>query len=56
MSIEAKAATIRLLLFDVDGVLTDGKILLHADGTESGQSQKSFLAYAPKSASAENNT
>src|SRR5690242_10475386 len=26
---------IRLILFDVDGVLTDGKILLHADGTES---------------------
>jgi 3-deoxy-D-manno-octulosonate 8-phosphate phosphatase (KDO 8-P phosphatase) len=35
--IEAKAATVRLLLFDVDGVLTDGKILLHADGTESKQ-------------------
>jgi 3-deoxy-D-manno-octulosonate 8-phosphate phosphatase (KDO 8-P phosphatase) len=28
---------VRLLLFDVDGVLTDGKILLHADGTESKQ-------------------
>jgi 3-deoxy-D-manno-octulosonate 8-phosphate phosphatase (KDO 8-P phosphatase) len=28
---------IKLLLFDVDGVLTDGKILLHADGTESKQ-------------------
>src|SRR5205823_11763318 len=26
---------IRLLLFDVDGVLTDGTILLHADGSES---------------------
>ena len=25
------------MLFDVDGVLTDGKILLHADGTESKQ-------------------
>lgn len=35
MSIEAKAAKIKLLLFDVDGVLTDGKILLHADGSES---------------------
>ena len=35
MGIEAKAQRIRLLLFDVDGVLTDGKILLHADGTES---------------------
>lgn len=30
-----KAARIKLVLFDVDGVLTDGKILLHADGTES---------------------
>ena len=35
MSPEEKAARIKLLLFDVDGVLTDGKILLHADGTES---------------------
>ena len=26
---------IKLLLFDVDGVLTDGTILIHADGTES---------------------
>jgi 3-deoxy-D-manno-octulosonate 8-phosphate phosphatase (KDO 8-P phosphatase) len=26
---------IRLLLFDVDGVLTDGTILVHADGSES---------------------
>jgi 3-deoxy-D-manno-octulosonate 8-phosphate phosphatase (KDO 8-P phosphatase) len=26
-----------MMLFDVDGVLTDGKILLHADGTESKQ-------------------
>ena len=33
--IDAKAAKVRLLLFDVDGVLTDGKILLHADGSES---------------------
>lgn len=31
----ARAARIKLVLFDVDGVLTDGKILLHADGTES---------------------
>jgi 3-deoxy-D-manno-octulosonate 8-phosphate phosphatase (KDO 8-P phosphatase) len=30
-----RARRIRLLLFDVDGVLTDGKILLHADGSES---------------------
>ena len=28
-------AKIKLLLFDVDGVLTDGKVLLHADGSES---------------------
>ena len=28
---------IRLLLFDVDGVLTDGTILVHPDGTESKQ-------------------
>ena len=33
--IEERAARVRLILFDVDGVLTDGKILLHADGTES---------------------
>jgi 3-deoxy-D-manno-octulosonate 8-phosphate phosphatase (KDO 8-P phosphatase) len=35
VTIQAKAAKIRLVLFDVDGVLTDGKILLHADGSES---------------------
>jgi 3-deoxy-D-manno-octulosonate 8-phosphate phosphatase (KDO 8-P phosphatase) len=35
VSIEAKAARIRLLLFDVDGVLTDGRVVVHADGTES---------------------
>jgi 3-deoxy-D-manno-octulosonate 8-phosphate phosphatase (KDO 8-P phosphatase) len=33
--IEEQAARIRLILFDVDGVLTDGTLLLHADGTES---------------------
>jgi 3-deoxy-D-manno-octulosonate 8-phosphate phosphatase (KDO 8-P phosphatase) len=33
--IDARASKIRLVLFDVDGVLTDGKILMHADGTES---------------------
>ncbi len=32
-----KAAGIRLVLFDVDGVLTDGRILLHGDGSESKQ-------------------
>ena len=35
MSVEAKAARVKLVLFDVDGVLTNGKLLLHADGTES---------------------
>jgi 3-deoxy-D-manno-octulosonate 8-phosphate phosphatase (KDO 8-P phosphatase) len=33
--ISDRAAKIKLVLFDVDGVLTDGKIVLHADGTES---------------------
>ncbi len=37
MDLKARASKIRLILFDVDGVLTDGKILLHADGTESKQ-------------------
>ena len=37
MSIEARAARIRLVLFDVDGVLTDGRIVLHGDGSESKQ-------------------
>jgi len=37
VSIQAKASKVRLLLFDVDGVLTDGKILLHGDGTEGKQ-------------------
>jgi 3-deoxy-D-manno-octulosonate 8-phosphate phosphatase (KDO 8-P phosphatase) len=36
-TIERKAARIRLLLFDVDGVLTDGRIQVHADGSESKQ-------------------
>src|SRR5574342_536911 len=35
MTLQAKAARIRLLLFDVDGVLTDGIVLMHADGSES---------------------
>ena len=35
--IQRRAAGITLLLFDVDGVLTDGKILMHPDGTESKQ-------------------
>jgi 3-deoxy-D-manno-octulosonate 8-phosphate phosphatase (KDO 8-P phosphatase) len=37
LDLQKRAAKIRLVLFDVDGVLTDGKILLHADGTESKQ-------------------
>jgi 3-deoxy-D-manno-octulosonate 8-phosphate phosphatase (KDO 8-P phosphatase) len=35
VSVQAKAAAVRLLLFDVDGVLTDGSVLMHADGSES---------------------
>jgi 3-deoxy-D-manno-octulosonate 8-phosphate phosphatase (KDO 8-P phosphatase) len=35
MSLSAKAARIKLLLFDVDGVLTDGKVIVHSDGSES---------------------
>jgi 3-deoxy-D-manno-octulosonate 8-phosphate phosphatase (KDO 8-P phosphatase) len=34
-SLHDKASRIRLLLLDVDGVLTDGVVLMHADGTES---------------------
>jgi 3-deoxy-D-manno-octulosonate 8-phosphate phosphatase (KDO 8-P phosphatase) len=34
-SLRARASRIRLLLFDVDGVLTDGTVVLHADGSES---------------------
>jgi 3-deoxy-D-manno-octulosonate 8-phosphate phosphatase (KDO 8-P phosphatase) len=33
--LRSKASRIRLLLFDVDGVLTDGLIVMHADGSES---------------------
>ena len=35
--IDAKARGVRLLLFDVDGVLTDGRVLIHPDGSESKQ-------------------
>jgi 3-deoxy-D-manno-octulosonate 8-phosphate phosphatase (KDO 8-P phosphatase) len=35
MSINERASRIRLLLFDVDGVLTDGVVVMHADGSES---------------------
>jgi len=34
-TVSDSAARVRLILFDVDGVLTDGKIMLHADGSES---------------------
>jgi 3-deoxy-D-manno-octulosonate 8-phosphate phosphatase (KDO 8-P phosphatase) len=34
-SLGARAARIRLLLFDIDGVLTDGRVTVHGDGTES---------------------
>lgn len=36
-SFAEKAQHIRLVLFDVDGVLTDGTVLIHADGSESKQ-------------------
>jgi 3-deoxy-D-manno-octulosonate 8-phosphate phosphatase (KDO 8-P phosphatase) len=32
--ITRRARTLRLLLFDVDGVLTDGTIVVHGDGSE----------------------
>jgi 3-deoxy-D-manno-octulosonate 8-phosphate phosphatase (KDO 8-P phosphatase) len=35
MSLHEKASRIRLVLLDVDGVLTDGVVLMHADGSES---------------------
>jgi 3-deoxy-D-manno-octulosonate 8-phosphate phosphatase (KDO 8-P phosphatase) len=35
--LDACAARVRLILLDVDGVLTDGTILLHGDGSESKQ-------------------
>jgi 3-deoxy-D-manno-octulosonate 8-phosphate phosphatase (KDO 8-P phosphatase) len=35
MSVATKAAGIRLMLFDVDGVLTDGIVVMHSDGSES---------------------
>ena len=35
MSLQSKAAAVRLILFDVDGVLTDGRVIVHSDGTES---------------------
>lgn len=35
MTLQKKASQIRLVLFDVDGVLTDGVVVMHADGSES---------------------
>jgi len=35
MTVEERAARVKLLIFDVDGVLTDGVIVMHQDGTES---------------------
>ena len=34
-SLTSRAKKIRLVLLDVDGVLTDGTVLMHGDGTES---------------------
>lgn len=35
MTVDERAAQVRLLLFDVDGVLTDGVVIMHGDGSES---------------------
>jgi 3-deoxy-D-manno-octulosonate 8-phosphate phosphatase (KDO 8-P phosphatase) len=35
MTVQERAARIRLLLFDVDGVLTNGVVYMHGDGSES---------------------
>ena len=35
MSLKVKASRIRLMLFDVDGVLTTGEVVMHGDGSES---------------------
>lgn len=34
-TVQARAKRIRLILLDVDGVLTDGTVVMHGDGTES---------------------
>jgi 3-deoxy-D-manno-octulosonate 8-phosphate phosphatase (KDO 8-P phosphatase) len=34
-SVTARARRIRVVLFDVDGVLTDGGVIIHPDGSES---------------------
>ena len=33
--IDRRAAAIRMILFDVDGVLTDGRVIINGDGSES---------------------
>ena len=35
LTLDARARRIRLILLDVDGVLTDGTVVVHGDGTES---------------------
>ncbi|MGE3508165.1 MAG: KdsC family phosphatase [Vicinamibacterales bacterium] len=35
MTVEERAARVRLLLLDVDGVLTNGTVVVHSDGSES---------------------
>lgn len=35
LSVDERARRIRVVLFDVDGVLTDGGVYMHADGLES---------------------
>jgi 3-deoxy-D-manno-octulosonate 8-phosphate phosphatase (KDO 8-P phosphatase) len=35
ISVQARARRVRLILLDVDGVLTDGTVIIHGDGTES---------------------
>jgi 3-deoxy-D-manno-octulosonate 8-phosphate phosphatase (KDO 8-P phosphatase) len=37
LTVDQLASRIRLVLFDVDGVLTDGRVVLHGDGSESKQ-------------------
>lgn len=35
LSVQQRAARVRLILLDVDGVLTDGSVIMHGNGTES---------------------
>lgn len=35
MTVTERAARVKLLLLDVDGVLTDGTVVIHSDGSES---------------------